>query len=68
MIEIDRRIRAKEFMQLLSIGKDKFYNMINTGDIQQPIRLSDKDVFWYSSYVMNKVEEHKPKSDIVPHN
>jgi predicted DNA-binding transcriptional regulator AlpA len=45
MIEIDRRIRAKEFMQLLSIGKDKFYNMINTGDIQQPIRLSDKDVF-----------------------
>lgn len=55
-------------MQLLSIGKDKFYNMINTGDIQQPIRLSDKDVFWYSSYVKNKVEEHKPKSDIVPHN
>ena len=68
MIEIDRRIRAKEFMQLLSIGKDKFYNMINTGDIQQPIRLSDKDVFWYSSYVKNKVEEHKPKSDIVAHN
>ena len=68
MIEIDRRIRAKEFMQLLSIGKDKFYNMINTGDIQQPIRLSDKDVFWYSSYVKNKVEEHKPKSDIVAPN
>ena len=61
MIEIDRRIRAKEFMQLLSIGKDKFYNMINTGDIQQPIRLSDKDVFWYASYVKQKVEELKDK-------
>ena len=68
MIEIDRRIRAKEFMQLLAIGKDKFYNMINAGDIQQPVRLSDKDVFWYSSYVKNKVEEHKPKSDIVANN
>ena len=45
MIEIDHRIRAKEFMQLLAIGKDKFYNMINAGDIQQPVRLSDKDVF-----------------------
>jgi len=66
-MEIDRRVRAKEFMQLLAIGKDKFYNMINTGDIQQPIRLSEKDVFWYSSYVKNKVEEHKPESDMIAH-
>ena len=68
MIEIDRRIRAKEFMQLLAIGKVNLYNMIIAENIQQPVRLSDHDVFWYSSYVKNKVEEHKPKSDIVPHN
>ena len=67
MMEIDRRIRAKEFMQLLSIGKDKFYNLVNCGDIQQPVRLTEKDVFWYSSYVKNKVEEHKPTSDKVAH-
>ena len=65
MMEIDRRIRAKEFMQLLSIGKDKFYSMVNCGDIRQPIRLSEKDVFWYSSYVKNKVEEHKTESDMI---
>ena len=64
---IDRRIRAKEFMQLMAIGKDKFYSLVNSGEIRQPIRLSEKDVFWYSSYVKNKVEEHKLKSDIVAH-
>lgn len=67
MLTIDRRVRAKEFMHLLAIGKDKFYAMVNSGDISQPVRLTDKDVFWYSSYVKNKVEEHKPKSDIVAH-
>lgn len=68
MIEIDRRIEAKEFMQLLAIGKVNLYNMIIAENIQQPARLSDHDVFWYSSYVKNKVEEHKPKSDIVARN
>lgn len=58
-MEIDRRVRAKEFMDLLAIGKDKFYNMIKAGEIRQPIRLSEKDVFWYASYVKDKVEEHK---------
>ena len=58
-MEIDRRIRAKEFMRLLAIGKDKFYGLVKSGDIQQPIRLTEKDVFWYSSYVRNKVEERK---------
>ena len=66
-MDIDRRVRAKEFMMLLSIGRDKFYNLINSGDIKQPIRLSEKDVFWYSSHVKNKVEEHKQESDIVAH-
>lgn len=58
-MEIDRRVRAKEFMMLLAIGKDKFYEMINSGQIQQPVRVTDRDIFWYSSYVKNKVEEYK---------
>lgn len=28
MMNIDRRVRAKEFMQLLSIKKDAFYNKV----------------------------------------
>lgn len=56
---IDRRVRAKEFMELLSVSREKFYKMINQGKIQQPVRISERDVFWYSSYVKDKVEEHK---------
>ena len=48
---IDRRIRAKEFMALLSIGRTKFYRMIKTGEIPQPIRVSEKEVFWHESSV-----------------
>ncbi|APJ18505.1 MULTISPECIES: helix-turn-helix transcriptional regulator [Acinetobacter] len=66
-MEIDRRVRAKEFMYLLSIQKDKFYEWVNSGKIKQPIRVSEKDVFWYSSYVKQKVEEYKQESDIVAH-
>jgi predicted DNA-binding transcriptional regulator AlpA len=61
MMKIDRRIRAKEFMGYLSIAKDKFYALINSGKIQQLIGISDKDVFWYASYVKQKVEELKDK-------
>lgn len=64
---IDRRVRAKEFMQLLSIEKDKFYGMVESGEIEQPVRLSRHDVFWYASYVKKKVEEHKTESVIVAH-
>ncbi|MBF7693909.1 helix-turn-helix transcriptional regulator [Acinetobacter pollinis] len=63
-MEIDRRIRAKEFMYFLGVTRYKFYELINKGDIQSPIKISERDVFWYSSYVKQKVEEHK-KSDIV---
>ncbi|WP_426690743.1 helix-turn-helix transcriptional regulator [Acinetobacter baumannii] len=66
-MEIDRRVRAKEFMYLLSIQKDKFYEWVNSGKIKQPICVSEKDVFWYSSYVKQKVEEYKQESDIVAH-
>ena len=58
-MEIDRRVRAKEFMQLLSIKKDTFYNRVKLGEIQQSIRINKKDVFWHESYVKHKVEDHK---------
>ncbi|AVZ85147.1 MULTISPECIES: helix-turn-helix transcriptional regulator [unclassified Acinetobacter] len=56
---IDRRVRAKEFMTLLSIGRTKFYRMIKKGEIPQPIRVSEKEVFWYESSVKKVVEKHK---------
>ena len=62
---IDRRVRASEFMKLMSVGREKFYKMINRGDIEKPVKISDRDVFWYESYVKNKVEEYKPKSDTI---
>ncbi|MDN8252016.1 AlpA family phage regulatory protein, partial [Acinetobacter baumannii] len=43
-MEIDRRVRAKEFMMLMSIGRTKFYRMIKNGEIPQPIKVSDKEV------------------------
>ncbi|MCO8091769.1 helix-turn-helix transcriptional regulator [Acinetobacter pseudolwoffii] len=60
---IDRRVRAKEFMQLMAIGKDKFYRMIKKGEIPKPIRLSPKDVFWYESIVKKEVEKFKTESE-----
>ncbi|GAA5563944.1 helix-turn-helix transcriptional regulator [Acinetobacter nosocomialis] len=64
-MEIDRRVRAKEFMALLSMKKDAFYDRIKSGDIQQPVRINRKDVFWHESYVKKKVEEKKQKSDNI---
>ena len=62
---IDRRIRTKEFMALLSIGRTKFYRMIKTGEIPQPIRVSEKEVFWHESSVKKVVEKHKEISDMI---
>lgn len=56
---IDRRVRAKEFMTLLSVGRTKFYRMIKKGEIPEPIRVSEKEVFWYESSVKKVVEKHK---------
>ncbi|MCY6411843.1 AlpA family phage regulatory protein [Acinetobacter sp. VNH17] len=58
-VNIDRRVRAKEFMILLSIGRTKFYRMIKKGEIPQPIRVSEKEVFWHESSVKKVVEKHK---------
>lgn len=64
-MQIDRRIRATEFMQLMSIGRTKFYRMIKKGEIPQPIRVSDKEVYWHESSVKKVVEKHKENSDNI---
>jgi len=51
-------------MALLSVGRTKFYEVVKRGEIAEPVPLSEKDVFWYASYVKDKVEEYK-NSDIV---
>ncbi|MCH7338160.1 MULTISPECIES: helix-turn-helix transcriptional regulator [Acinetobacter] len=64
-MQIDRRIRAAEFMQLLSIKRTKFYRMIKTGEIPQPIKVSDREVYWHESSVKKVVEKHKGNSDMI---
>ncbi|MCH7328095.1 helix-turn-helix transcriptional regulator [Acinetobacter modestus] len=64
-MQIDNRVRAKEFMKLLSIKKSAFYEMVKNGQIQQPIRMSKKDVFWHESYVKCKVEEAKNQTESI---
>ena len=64
-MEIDRRIRAKEFMHLLSVKRKKFYDLIKKGEISQPHRITQKDVFWYASEVKAIVEKTKKESDTI---
>lgn len=64
-MEIDRRVRAKEFMHLLSVKRKKFYDLIKRGEISQPHRITPKDVFWYASEVKTIVEKIKKESDII---
>ncbi|MEC6035918.1 AlpA family phage regulatory protein [Acinetobacter nosocomialis] len=64
-MEIDRRVRAKEFMMLMSIGRTKFYRMIKNGEIPQPIKVSEKEVFWHELSVKKVVEKHKDNSDMI---
>ena len=43
-MDIDRRIKANEFMRLMSVKKTKFYGMVKSGDIPEPVKLSEKEV------------------------
>jgi predicted DNA-binding transcriptional regulator AlpA len=52
-------------MSLDHYGRKKFYAEIKKGNIKQPNQISEKDVFWYESYVKQKVEEFKQESDII---
>ena len=62
-MNIDRRVRAKEFMDLLAVGRTKFYKMLKHGELPAPVRLSEKDVFWYESVVRKEVEKFKDKPE-----
>lgn len=64
-MQIDRRVRASEFMRLMAVGKTKFYNMIRDGEVPEPVRLSEKEVFWYESTVKEEVEKYKPKDVMI---
>ena len=46
----------------MPIRRTKFYALIKSGEIKQPIHQSEKDEFWHKSYVKNKVEEYKPQT------
>ncbi|MDQ8878035.1 helix-turn-helix transcriptional regulator [Acinetobacter baumannii] len=52
-------------MMLMSIGRTKFYRMIKNGEIPQPIKVSEKEVFWHESSVKKVVEKHKDNSDMI---
>ncbi|ATU44169.1 transcriptional regulator [Acinetobacter junii] len=58
-MNIDRRVRAKEFMGLLAVGRTKFYTLLKKGHIPEPVRITEKDVFWYESVVKKEVEKFK---------
>jgi len=60
---IDRRVRAKEFMNLLAVGRTKFYVLLKSGKLPQPVRLSEKDIFWYESIVKKEVEKFKDNTE-----
>lgn len=58
-MNIDRRVRAKEFMSLLAVGRTKFYRLLKKGHIPEPVRITEKDVFWYESVVKKKCKNLK---------
>lgn len=60
---IDRRVRAKEFMNLLAVGRTKFYDMLKKGQIPAPTRITETDVFWYESIVKKEVEKFKDNTE-----
>ena len=41
-MNIDRRVRAKEFMDLLAVGRTKFYRLLKQGHIPEPVELRKK--------------------------
>ena len=62
-MNIDRRVRAKEFMDLLAVGWTKFYKLLKQDHIPEPVRITEKDVFWYESVVRKEVEKFKDKPE-----
>ena len=64
-MSIDNRVRASEFMSMLSVGRTKFYRMLKRGELPKPVKLGERDVFWYESQVKKEVEKYKLESDNI---
>ncbi|WP_281963169.1 helix-turn-helix transcriptional regulator [Acinetobacter johnsonii] len=64
-MSIDNRVRASEFMSMLSVGRTKFYRMLKHGELPKPVKLGERDVFWYESQVKKEVEKYKLESDNI---
>lgn len=62
-MNIDRRVRAKEFIAYFQLKKMRFIAELTVGEIPQPLRINKKDVFWYESVVKKEVEKFKYKSE-----
>ncbi|MCJ9094117.1 AlpA family phage regulatory protein [Acinetobacter baumannii] len=63
--ELFLKLLSRLLRPVLSIGRTKFYRMIKNGEIPQPIKVSDKEVFWHESSVKKVVEKHKDNSDMI---
>ncbi|AGQ07804.1 prophage CP4-57 regulatory family protein [Acinetobacter sp. 723929] len=50
-------------MNLLAVGRTKFYSLLKDGHIPEPVRVTEKDVFWYESVVKKAVEKFKDNSE-----
>lgn len=48
--------RAKQILQLLPIGKTKFYKMVKDKEFPQPIRLSPNTVVWKNAEILDWLE------------
>lgn len=44
--------RAKQILQLLPVGKTKFYSMVKNGEFPQPIKLSANTTVWRNADVL----------------
>ena len=52
-------------INLTNIVSGDYPDMIKKGEIPQPIRVSDREVFWHESSVKEVVEKHKGNSDMI---
>lgn len=50
-------------MGLLAVGRTKFYRLLKKGNIPEPVRVTEKDIFWYESVVKQEVEKFKDKPE-----
>lgn len=50
-------------MEIVAAGRTKFYRLLKKGHTPEPVRITEKDVFWYESVVKKEVEKFKDKPE-----